>query len=557
MDRIVIDGCRQHRPEQIIEFLGLQSGQPYDRQQMQLIAERLWNCARFHKYQLRLDRDAGGGCTLRITLNETPGVPILSEPLSEVAEAMLKTRAWLSECDNRGEDLVFRIQKGAARCLLIQSRSGMIVQTQGTGSQDAAGSSLTPSSLLVDGDQLLLALGDSTNHWSAPIANYPGVIRFELGLGAAETDDKFAILNLGFNFHSQRTPHSPLLVHNLNLTPAAWCAFAYKPDCKVETTDQTITLSRDEHTIQVDRQTGQLLRFESFDYQLNVQAAAFDQARQQILATLASKTSVYDDARPLTSLVQEATSPQAVSSYRRFVDLMNQDESVENQASVNANLLSAIAKLTQAGLFQPLDAFLLSGRSNNQGSKFEIPDPSPQPTSFTDISARYGAKYTLKWLPDLFAEGSWPMQLGREACLVLLQRGQFTGEVLNELALDQSASPLRDSCLAALLMMVNQTAAKHFANRALQTLEPEGFDRDLQQLLSGTAGKWFTGLMEGFGQLSTEEFESLLMYAELVEAKDQVTMLYRYASTNSAEASAWYQATHETLQSQLQNILRR
>ncbi len=244
MDRIVIDGCRQHRPEQIIEFLGLQSGQPYDRQQMQLIAERLWNCARFHKYQLRLDRDAGGGCTLRITLNETPGVPILSEPLSEVAEAMLKTRAWLSECDNRGEDLVFRIQKGAARCLLIQSRSGMIVQTQGTGSQDAAGSSLTPSSLLVDGDQLLLALGDSTNHWSAPIANYPGVIRFELGLGAAETDDKFAILNLGFNFHSQRTPHSPLLVHNLNLTPAAWCAFAYKPDCKVETTDQTITLSR-------------------------------------------------------------------------------------------------------------------------------------------------------------------------------------------------------------------------------------------------------------------------------------------------------------------------
>ncbi len=235
---------------------------------------------------------------------------------------------------------------------------------------------------------------------------------------------------------------------------------------------------------------------------------------------------------------------------------MNQDESVKTRRQ--SMRICCRGSKTDAGGFVSTAGCILAERQIQwSGLKFEIPDPSPQPTSFTDITARYGAKYTLKWLPDLFAEGSWPMQLGREACLVLLQRGQFTGEVLNELALDQSASPLRDSCLAALLMMVNQTAAKHFANRALQTLEPEGFDRDLQQLLSGTAGKWFTGLMEGFGQLSTEEFESLLMYAELVEAKDQVTMLYRYASTNSAEASAWYQATHETLQSQLQNILRR
>ncbi len=111
--------------------------------------------------------------------------------------------------------------------------------------------------------------------------------------------------------------------------------------------------------------------------------------------------------------------------------------------------------------------------------------------------AKYGAKYLLKWLPDLFAEGTWPMQISREACLVMVQRGQYTNDVLSDLARDPSASPLRDSCLAALLSLMNHPASKPFAARAIESLEPVAFDRDLQLLLSGPTGQWFHRVMKG------------------------------------------------------------
>ncbi len=546
--RIIVDGCKQNQPDQVIQFLELQVGQVYDESLKHRIGEKLWNCGRFQKYSFRLDRDDSGVCTLRIALTETSGVPALSEPLNEVAEALLKARDWLSQCDARGDDMVFQIHRGSSEILVVQSASGMIANVRDTRSEPTAKN----SSLLVDSNQVLLNLGQAHDYWSADISQYPGVIRFEIGVSAADTDDKFATVTLGFNFNSQRQPNSPLLVHALNLSPAGWCAFAYKPNCEIVQTEQTVRLSYEDQTIEIECGTGRLLRLESDEMQFRLQRGVFDSLRQQVTKDCVTKQNVYAPSEPLTSLVKFLSSTAAAHSYQDIADLDD-----EPMFKVNSARISAVHRLAASGLLEPIDLLLLNGRTEQSDSKFEVPDHTPQPTSFADGLAKYGAKYLLKWLPDLFAEGTWPMQISREACLVLVQRGHYTNDVLSDLARDPSASPLRDSCLAALLSLMNHPAAKPFAARAIETLEPASFDRDLQLLLSGPTGQWFRRVMKGVGELTDEEFVSLLEYVDSNESKEFLTALHGHAKSDGSAGAVWYQATHERLQRQLQSILQR
>ena len=546
--RIIVDGCKQNQPDQVIQFLDLQVGQNYDEALKHRIGEKLWSCGRFQKYSFRLDRNDSGVCTLRLSLTETPGVPSLGEPLNEVAEALLKARDWLSQCDARGDDMVFQIRKGSSEILLVQSATGMIAQVHDTQSDTTDKN----SSMLVDSNQIMLTLGQAHDYWSADISQYPGVIRFEIGVGAADTDDKFATVNLGFNFHSQRQPNSPLLVHALNLSPAGWCAFAYKPNCEIVQTEQTVRLLQEGQTIEIERSTGRLLRMESDEMQVRLQRGVFDSLRQQVANDCETKQNVYAQTEPLTSLVKFLSSAAATQTYR---DIVEMDD--ESMITVNSALISAVHRLASAGLFEPIDLLVLNGKDDQSDSKFEVPDHTPQPSSFADGLAKYGAKYLLKWLPDLFAEGTWPMQISREACLVMVQRGLYTNDVLSDLARDPSASPLRDSSLAALLSLMKHPAAKPFAARAMESLESVAFDRDLQLLLSGPTGQWFRGVMKGVGELTDEEFATLVVYVKSDETKEFLSALHAHAKTDGGAAAVWYQATHERLQRQLQSILQR
>lgn len=548
ISRIIVDGCKQNQPDQVIQFLDLQEGQVYDEALKHRLGEKLWSCGRFQKYSFRLDRNDSGVCTLRLSLTETPGTPSLSEPLNEVALTLLKTRDWLSQCDMRGDDIVFQMRKGSAAFLLVQSASGMIAQMQSSRS-DATDKN---TSLLVDSHQVLLNLGQAQDYWSADISQYPGVIRFEIGVGAADKDDQFATVSFGFNFHSQRQSNSPLLVHALNLSPAGWSAFAYKPNCEIVQNDETIRLSHKDQTIEIERGTGRLLQMESDDMQVCLQHGAFDELHRQVTKACQAKQNVYAQSEPITSLVNYLSSAAATESYRDIAEV--DDKPI---FTVNSPRISAIHRLAGAGLFAPIDQVLLNGTAEQAESKFEIPDQTPQPTSFADGLAKYGAKYLLKCLPDLFAEGTWPIQISREACLVMVQRGQYTNDVLSDLARDPSACPLRDSCLATLLSQMNHPAAKLFAARAMESLEPMAFDRDLQLLLSGPAGQWFRGVMKGVGELTDEEFATLVEYVKSNETKEVLMAIHAHAKADNGAGVVWYQATHERLQQQLQSILRR
>ncbi len=228
--------------------------------------------------------------------------------------------------------------------------------------------------------------------------------------------------------------------------------------------------------------------------QFRVERNTFAELRQTLVNDCNQHSNTFDSDEPFSSLAKFLSSSNAVQSYR---DIANRDK--EPVFSVHSDRISAINRLSNAGLFQPIDLLLLNGKTDTSDSKFEIPDRTPQPSSFADGLASTGAKYLLKWLPDLFAEGTWPMQISREACLVMVQRGLYANDVLSDLAREPAASPLRDSSLAGLLSVMKHPGAKHFAARAMESLEPDAFDRDLKLLLSGPAGKWFQAVMKGVG----------------------------------------------------------
>jgi len=157
----------------------------------------------------------------------------------------------------------------------------------------------------------------------------------------------------------------------------------------------------------------------------------------------------------------------------------------------------------------------------------------------------------------LFAEDTWPMKVGREACLVVLDRGRYTGAVLQELQVDQSESPLRDASIAYLLSLIGQPRAKFFAGRALQTLEPTAFDRDLTILLSGRCGQWITGVQAGIASLDDQEVNSLTTLVSSESVRSMLSSLHTHVLTTGTKESMWYLSTNKVLETTLHEIILR
>lgn len=553
VDTFKVTGGTTNTPEQVLAFLELQPGCVYDTDLRHRLSRKLHDCGRFRKSILKFVRGVGGKGELRVELEDVAGVPPLSQPLSDEANIILRARKWLGDWDHRGEDFVFKWTTKHAVLQIVQSQAGTIVQIDPL--VEVAPRSQTV--VLIDSHYVGLRLGHANAVYLADVSNFPGRIRLDTSLTAATTDDHFASTTFNVNWNSERTQNEPLLLQTLSLSPAGWCAFAYKPNIEMQRTDTTLTLTHEKHALEIEVESGRIQRYDSDGIETYLEAGAFSRLRDAFVNESREKANAYDASLPFSSLATYITSVLATGE---VVEL--QEFAGGKPWAKDRSLNSAIGKLSQAGLFLPIDVFIVHGREWSRTERFMIPDGSSPPSGFARIAMALVGKFGLKCLPDLFAEETWPMKVGREACLVALDRGKYAGAVLGELHRDQEERPLRDASVAYLLSLIGQPAAKMFAERAIVTLEPKTFDKDLNTLFSGRCGQWVTSVQNAVTSLTDQELEAITGSIQSEPIKAALKTLHQNApsvngATTNAEGSIHYRATHQLLRNKLTEILSR
>lgn len=560
VDTIDVTGSEINSRDQLLTFLNVEPGFTFDSSQQQRLTKQLWDSGRFTKHQLQFNRDKEGMGRLSIELADVPGVPPLTQPLSSDAQVFMKARRWLSGMNERGEDLVINFKNGGVQLQVIQSAQGMLVQIGATddssldqiNSEDediAAGESNRKTTFVVDRTHIGISHSDSPAVWKADVTGFRGALRLETKLAAAQSDTHLSHVNFNLNWHSERREDEPLLSQMLNLSPAGWCAFAYKKELRIETVANQLMATGETERMVIDVASGKISRWDSGSSTARVQAGLFEQMREQIVRENANKQNAYQAAQPVTSLIGYMVSEPCCNGLSDVLRI-----ATSGTRSLNSPLRSAFEKLASAGLFVPLDAFALHTAQWSGGERFAIPDETTDSKDLKRWAVSLVGKYTLKCLPDLFAEGTWPMKVAREACLVAVQRGRHTNKVLKELKNDASTGPLCDASVACLLSLVGQPLAPSFATRSLGNLEPEKFDRDMNVLLSGPSGKWIARIVNGIASMSDSEIMALGKLFKGDRLGNALKVIQIHAKPPVANESLWYQAAHVSLEAKLREI---
>jgi hypothetical protein len=560
-----VTGSSSSTQAQVLAFLDLQPECSYDLNQQRRLTEKLYSSGRFKEHRLKFERRGKGIGCLQIELVDAPGVPPLSEPLSPEATILLRARQWLSESELRGDDFVLEAESELVKLQLIQSRDGTLVEYDPSPQSDGANAAAADESqnaddlnandllgrttFLVDSQRLCVGNSRSDSYWLADISEFGGWIKLETGFAASESDEYFGNITFSGNWSSERPPGELLFRQAFRLTPAGWCALAYKKNARSEVKDGVLTVQQGDQSLQVESETGRIVQFGAVGFSVSLKPGAFEKKRLAFLRELETRRSQYDAGKPVSSLISFFVSKSGLPILEGL-----QSGLEESQFSVDHSLCSALAKLAQADLFLPLDAFVIQSREWTRVERFAIPDQSTSQKDFRQMAVGAASKFLLGCLPKLFAEGTWPMAVSREACLVALDRGRYAGEVVQELQNDQTEAPLRDASVAFLLSMIGQPQANAFANRALLTMDHEAFDRDKQILLRGSFGQWIAGLVKAVGSLDEQERDALTKRMASERARATFLLLHAQAQADATNQRLWYEATHQSLEAKLREI---
>ena len=84
-----ISGSAANSATEILAFLDLKPGCVYDANLRRGLAKKLYDSGRFTKHLVNFERSDGANGRLSIEIEDVPGIPPLSQPLSENAEILM------------------------------------------------------------------------------------------------------------------------------------------------------------------------------------------------------------------------------------------------------------------------------------------------------------------------------------------------------------------------------------------------------------------------------------------------------------------------------------
>jgi Ankyrin repeats (3 copies)/Sel1 repeat/Ankyrin repeat len=489
IDRIEVAGNKQNTQEALLRYLDLKPGMELSSQLVSAIEDRLWRAARFLSYKVSLGSpDAGGRVPLQIEVVEYDEAPPLDQEFNRVEQTMLKVREWLSNLDDRREDMTINLTNAPAPApeleLVLSPLSGLALLTKDPTRPTAARDEyaiIFKAGLMglyspVGGHKLLMTC-----------SNYQLKVSVSASANPSVTNGSPFNLNVGAGFNSLTAGDSNASPYQFQLAlPPVFCVGM---DHGRESTNwfegDTLIRSNATFIARFDTRTGRILEFRTASdegkgmLRLRFVPGAFERAVQRIEAGTANLRDASDTNAPLSSAA--AFLAEEVLASRYLAALLPTNTS----SKIGPSLPAALRQFRLGEVLAPLDQLVRASSEPARAENFWIPEDAVQTTGNSFVVLFAG--WLLRHNDELFATRSCPWTILREAGLFLQGRSKYTGQTLKGIYESNETGPLGCLAVTELLNRLHDPLARKFAARGLERLSPADFRRDCQMFLTGNS----------------------------------------------------------------------
>ncbi|NQT39068.1 MAG: hypothetical protein HQ581_16335 [Planctomycetes bacterium] len=484
--RIEIEGNEKNSDQEIIEYLALEPGVVFDRQEQVRVAQRLWRSGRFVSFSVEPQKPETEGepLWLKIDVAEYPKAPRLSEPLSAEETAMLACRDWIANPARWQSDMIVSIPLGdlpGAEFEMIVSPDRGVTATYG---KPDSRRDFNWALVAADGRAGLYS-NTRQRKLETRFAEACAVAEINLSM-TEEPDDPQRpyrqTVHFGAGLTSRDAAADPPFRVKLKLDPCHFLAMVHEHDAKCESRQGILTLHSRGHVWRVEASSGRLIDLdfrpekaesqEQFGVRMRFEKNAMAERLRKIQAVSADYANDFDDRRPVSSLLGFAC----------------RETMAWEQLGLDARQLATLqiaASAIDAGALGPLDDLVADDKTDDE-DEFSIPgglDGAGNMSAASVLSQAFWGRLALMYADDLFPRLSWPWVVWRETALVVGGEPKYADRTLSAIAASRSTGPICFLTVASLLDRVNPNVAHQFAKQGLTRLSVEAFRNDYRPLL--------------------------------------------------------------------------
>ncbi|HEX3135033.1 MAG TPA: hypothetical protein VHX44_15820, partial [Planctomycetota bacterium] len=262
VESVMIEGLTRTPRDQVEHLLGLHEGMPVGPATVATLEAKLLDSGRFRFQRARLDPTKDPTrYRLTVTVGESRNIPVLPQPFSPEAEAMLRARAWLlDQLAGVGDDLVVQITwKDARYEFVLSPGQGFLLRYD----QKQADGRITVGGVSMAGPRVTYVSGASQ---AGIRATMDQICTLEVGLAGGEKepdpewmrDSGSFTFNVGFKSRDDGDLGASLRVA-ATIAPASVLTWVYDPTFPATLADGTLLIgSGDGPKLACDARTGRL-----------------------------------------------------------------------------------------------------------------------------------------------------------------------------------------------------------------------------------------------------------------------------------------------------------
>ncbi len=501
LGEIEVFGNERNSTPDILDYLQLKPGMPFDSMQQARANWRLRQSARFLKHDVELIASPLGDAPprLKLTLVEAPRVPTLQEPFSEIQQVAIRAAQWMSTQREFDWQVSARFKnsepgttsfwnelldhrEATARYIISPRERAALVEL---GVTDTDGRLVWGQVLSARHDAvwLLAPHRQSKLEWGG----FHGTLLLQLVLDVqpADKEGRMSHIKFGSGLNSKEARDGLPIRDDITIVPLAMILEATRDSSRVELNDERMTIrgqsKGDVSTFEmvIEAPTGRLITWQ-FDFggsriELRMEKGAYAAAvRKWQPDRDISHNQQHPDA-PVTSLLQY------VADEARGIEKL--------QSQPLPAWFRIAERLVASGVLRPLDeAVVLSSDGGQSLAPFTIPvEPNPKSPlgtfAWLDPALRAALPFYAKVCPR--ETPGWT--IGREATLLLLQpKGVPIPSPLGvSLMLEEAqAGPLHFLMAAQLFGCFSPGHRVVLAGRGLREMSADAFGRDIASFMN-------------------------------------------------------------------------
>ncbi|MCA9202059.1 MAG: hypothetical protein KDA59_03400 [Planctomycetales bacterium] len=511
---LVVRDTERHSETELLDWLGVSSGQPFTLARRREWARRLWLSGRFETIEIDTNlAPERSVMNLTFNLRELQSAPKLSEPLTREDQAVLAVRRQTTTLRDRGESLVFRLDSATHRIEFLSSSEGQMVRIGTVSEKDQVS---WKAFIDQDGDHFEVFAVDSRRRLLVP---WPAVrADGKFGIALRETKANREVVysltaNLGYKHGPEIGADDAGFFTKLSISPATCLSLVRDNDAAYQWNESELTVKTSKSEMRVDTMSNrlELFRFltlteDADNVTLAVESGAMEAARRDLSTLTDNIPNQFDSQSPISSTL----------SFLCHADLFTLLTSLTKGKGMNADRmrsnLELFRSLIDAGAFSQLDKHMSTTAPSRKGVRqFSIPSEFADriPRNFTQQMVMNAGLPVSDWL---LPRESWAWMVWRETCLVLCGETTQTKSQLKELYESPELGPLACEVLVWLTSRMSwQPLPELFAMKGLRRLDTPAFLSDCDCLLNSNSwvGSALVGVVGATSKLNDEHTKQL------------------------------------------------